>query len=211
MIRAIGKRLFGASGASPDARSAGARSAREGELERIVARMSAIGSMILADAASRDIFDAMVRGIVEDSGADFVVLRIAKPGGDVFEMKACAGLGDVPVEPRHSLSVSRTTFLSLCGGGEPLADGFVVEAGKARAEPDSPVPRCAESPDGKMLLAGIEENGAVAGFFTIGFFDGAPDERLVSQVKLYRDRVLLVQQRERAKEQLRDKERSLAI
>ena len=138
MIRAIGKRLLGAKGASPDERPAGARSAREGELERIVARMTAIGSMILADAPSRDIFDAMVRGIVEDSGADFVILRIAKPGGDVFEMKACAGLGDVPAEPRHSLSVSRTTFLDLCGGGEPLADGFLVEAGKACARARRP-------------------------------------------------------------------------
>jgi len=211
VIRAIGKRLFGVRDASPDERPAGARSARESELERIVARMTAIGSMILADAPSRDVFDAMVRGIVEDSGANFAILRIAKPGGDVFEMKACAGLGDVAVEPRHSLSVSRTTFLRLCGYGEPLPDGFVVDAVKACAEPDGPVPRRAESPGGKMLLAGIEENGTAAGFFTVGFFDGAPGERLVSQVKAQRDRVLLVLQRERAKEQLRDKERSLAI
>jgi len=211
VIRAIGKRLLGAKGASPDEKPSEARSAREGELERIVARMTAVGSMILADASGRDIFDAMARGIVEDSGADFAVLRIAKPGGDSFEMKACAGLGEASTEPRHTLSVSRTTFLNLCSGGERLADGFLVGAQKACAEPDSPVPRCAEAPDRKILLAGIEENGAVTGFFTIGFFDGAPDERCVSQVKLCRDRVLLVLQRERAKEQLRDRERALAI
>lgn len=211
MIRAIGKRLFGAKGASPDKGSAGPRSVREGELDRIVARITAISSMILADAPSRDIFNTMVGGIVEDSGVNFVVLRIAKPGGDIFEMKAYAGLSGASAEPLHSLSVSRTTLLDLCGGGEPLAGGFVVDAGKASVEPDGPVPRCAGTPDGKILLSGIEENGAITGFFTIGFLDGAPDERLATQVKLYRDRVLLVLQRERAREQLRDKDRALAI
>ncbi len=211
MIRAIGKRLLGAHGAPSEEKSARERSAREGDLERIVARSSAVGAMILAGASSRDIFDAMVRGIVEDSGADFAILRIAKPGGDIFEMKARAGLGDAPAEPLHSLSVSRTTFLGLCRGGEPLSGGFVVEARNACAEPDGPAPRRAESPDGKILLAGVEENGSVIGFFTLGYFDGVPGEPLEFQTKLYRDRVLLVLQRERAHEQLRDKERALAI
>ncbi len=211
MIRAIGKKLLGGGCASRDAKPAESRSARELELERILARVSAIGSMMLAEAPSGDVFDAMVRGLVEDTGARFVVLRIAKPGGDVFEMKAYAGAGEAPREPLHSLSVTRRTFLDLCAAAARIDDGFLVDAGAACAPADSPVPRCAAAPDGTVLLAGIEEQGAVTGFFTVGYVDGAPDERLLSRLRLYRDRVLLMLQRERAKEQIRSKERALAV
>jgi signal transduction histidine kinase/response regulator RpfG family c-di-GMP phosphodiesterase len=211
VIGAIGKRLFGAQGARSEERPAGAPSAREVELERTVARLSAIGSMVLADASPRDAYDAMVTGILEDTGTDFAVLRIAKPGGDLFETKACAMKDEARADSRASLAVSRTTFLSLCGAGEVLGDGFLVGAARACAEPGGPVPACPDASGANVLLFGIEDHGTVTGFFTVGFFDGAPDERTVSRVNLYRDAVRLVLQRERAKEQLRDKERSLAV
>jgi signal transduction histidine kinase/response regulator RpfG family c-di-GMP phosphodiesterase len=211
VIGGIGKRLFGARGASPEARPDGTASGRETELERTIARVSAIGAMILADASPRDVYDAMVTGIVEDTGTDFAVLRIAKPGSDMFETKARVVPDEALADSRGSIPVSRATFLSLCGAGEALGDGFLVGAPRACAEPDGPVPACPDAPGANVLLCGIEDRGTVTGFFTVGFFDGQPDERTVSRVNLYRDAVRLVLQRERAKEQLRDKERSLAV
>ena len=211
MIRAIGKRLLGAKGASPDEGPAGACSAREGELERIAARMSAIGSMILADAPSRDIFDAMARGFVEDSGADFIIVRIAKPGGDVFEMKASAGFGDIPVEPRYALSVSRTNFSQSL---RRRRTGCQADSSSGpEAHWRSPTARCRAAwirLTGRSFLPALKKTGPSRDFSPSDSSTAPPTGVSRPDRSVPGPRASGPAARTR-KKQLRDKERSLAI
>lgn len=206
----IGIPLFGKSVAPAPDKPVGGGPGGESALEPILERLSKVGHMILADAPARDIFDEMVNALAEDTGMDVVVLRIAKPGGDVFEVKAAAGLGDVRRAPMHSFSVGRTRLLDLFRNGEPFGGGFIVGNETARGTAESPVPRCIEWPGKKALIAGIEHDGVLVGFFTLAFFDGTPAARLAPLLNIFRDRVLLAIHHDRTREQLREKERELA-
>jgi hypothetical protein len=203
--------LFGKSVATAPDRPAVERPGRELALEPILERLSKVGHMILNDAPAREIFDEMVHALAEDTGMKLVVLRIAKPGGDVFEVKAAAGLGDMMRGPLHSFSVGRTRLLDLLRSGEPFGGGFIVGNETAQGTAESPVPRCIEWPDKKALIAGIEEDGVLVGFFTIAFFDATPGARVAPLLNIFKDRVLLALHHDRSREQLRDKERELAV
>jgi hypothetical protein len=180
-------------------------------LDPIVEQLSRISGMLLADAPSRDIFAAMVDDVVEDTGASLVILRIAKPGGDVFEAKARAGLESPRPGPDFTLSVSSATLQSLRRKGDSFGAGFVVDPEHIHGEEESPVPPGTDWQNGKLLIVTIEADGRPVGFFTIGFFDGAPGTRIASILKLFTDRALLVIKRDRYREILRTKERALAV
>ena len=180
-------------------------------LDPIVEQLSHISGMFLADAPSQDIFAAMVDDVVEDTGASLVILRIAKPGGDVFEVKARAGFDYLHPEPDFKLSVSNGTLQRLRGKGDSFGVGFIVDPEHIHGEAESPVPPGTDWRSGKLLIITIEMDGRPVGFFTIGFFDGAPGARIASILKLFTDRALLVIKRDRSREILRTKERALAV
>jgi signal transduction histidine kinase/response regulator RpfG family c-di-GMP phosphodiesterase len=176
----------------------------------MIEQLSRISDMFLADVSSPEIFNDIVRCIVEDTGAAFVMLRIAKSGADVFEAKAHAGLGAVHPGNDSLFSVGRATLQSLSLKGEPFEAGFMVGAEQIRGEQESPVPPGMHWKGKKILVVPIERDRRVAGFFTVGFFDDVPEAHLTSVLRLFADRVFLVIQRDRSKEMLRTKERALA-
>lgn len=180
-------------------------------LEPAVGHLSRIGAMMLADAPTHEILNAMVDAIAEDTGAELVILRTAKAGGDVFEIKAHRGLADLPPDPSSTNSVDMASLRALRGNGEPFHAGFLVGREAVRDGVDGPVPAGVDWGGRTVCLVGVGGEDRPVGFFTIGFFDGPPDERIASIFKLYADHVLLLVQRDRWREQLRDKDRSLSL
>jgi signal transduction histidine kinase/response regulator RpfG family c-di-GMP phosphodiesterase len=211
VFRDIGKRLFGTTATPPPEASPQGTAGSDGALEPLVERLSRTSGLFLTDAPTAEIFREMVRAILEDSGAALVILRTAKPGGDVFEVRAQAGLAESLPEPHFPFSVTRSTLLDVCARGESFASGFVVDVATACTERESIVPRCIEHRGTMAYISTIEAQGGIVGFFTVGFFDGTPGIRLSHVLKLFADRVLLVLQRDRVKELLREKERALAV
>jgi len=177
----------------------------------LLARLSRMSGMILADAPLQEIYAAILRAIADDCGAELVALRIAKPGGDVFEMKAEFGLESALPNVHRSFPVSRDTLLGLCARGERFGPGFAVGMHEMEGERENPVPPGVAWRGEKIFIVRIEENGQPAGFFTVGFFDGVPGAHAASVLKCFADQVLLVLQKDRARELLREKERLLAV
>ena len=211
MLRGIGRHTFRAKDAPQPAEPSSDGRPPERALEPVLERLSVVSGMILAEAPSQEIFREIVRALAEDAGVQLVLLRMAKPGGSVFEVKAAAGLGDGLRAPFHSFSIARERFLELCRDGEQFGGGCLVGNESAHGGAESAVPRCIEWQHGKALIAGIEENGVLVGFFTLAFFDGSPGARVAPLLKLFTDRVLLVLRHERSREMLREKERALAV
>jgi len=181
------------------------------EPDPTVARLSRISGMLLAEAPSPEIMTALVDGVVESTGAAVVILRLAKAGGDVFEARSQVGL-EVPLAgAAPELSMDRTAYQLLRARGEPFESGFLVGFDAVTEARLNPVPAGVDWRTKKLLVVGIGEEERPTGFFTVGFFDGAPEPRIGSLLKLFADRVLLVLYRDRWKETLRERERSLAL
>jgi signal transduction histidine kinase/response regulator RpfG family c-di-GMP phosphodiesterase len=183
----------------------------EAALDPIVEQLSRVSALLLGDTPTQEIFCALADGIASNTGASLVVLRVAKAGGDVFEVKARAGCGDRGRQPNETLSMTKAALQDLCRKGESVAGGFLVGPEDVRESPESPVPPGIAWEGKNVLIVMIETDDGLMGFFTVGFFDAAPDPRIGSILKLFADRVLLVIQRERTREHLRDKERALAL
>ncbi|MDD4857949.1 MAG: ATP-binding protein [Candidatus Krumholzibacteria bacterium] len=211
MLDGIKKRLFRPSIPPAAGREEAAASAADPAIEPVVESISRTSNMLLGDAPAQDIFDDMVRFIAEDAGLTLVILRVAKPGGDVFEVRAAVGLGDSLHSSPHSFSVGRMALLDLCSRGERCGGGFVVGSESAPRGHEAPVPQCVEWRKDGIFIFNIEDNGNLAGFITAGFFEGAPGGRTMSLLKLLANGVLMALQRDRAKELLREKERALAV
>jgi signal transduction histidine kinase/response regulator RpfG family c-di-GMP phosphodiesterase len=208
---AIGKWLFGPRVSRPAGGPAGGGAGGEALFGPIVEWLARTSSMILADASTQDILGEIVRAVAAESGMTLVVLRLARPGMEAFEVRAAVGLGDSPSAGLRSCSMGRTALLDLFGRCERPGDGCIVDRDSSFGGRESPVPPWIEWSAGKILLSGIEENGMLVGFFTVGFFDSVPDERLTSLLKIVSDRVLLLLQRDRIKALLREKDRALAL
>jgi len=177
----------------------------------MVEQISRISGLILADAPSQEIVDALVDAVAERTGAAFIILRVAKSGGDVFEVKTHAGLGEARPAPPVTLSIDRAALRSLCQRGERFGVGFVIGPGDLRDGGENPVPPDIDWGGKRVLIINVGEEERPIAFLTVGFFDGSPDERTVSLLKLLTDRILLVLQRDRWRELMREKERSLSL
>lgn len=211
MFRDIAKRLSGTAPAPEAGAAAGSGPVRGSDLEELVERLVRTGDAILADAPTPGIFDSMARAVAEDSGADLAILRIAKPGGSTFETRAAFGLDGASPDAHDPSSVSVAALADLCGRARPFGRGFVVGAREAEAALESPVPRGVEWRGENVFIMRIEENEQPVGFFTVGFFSGAPGARVAPLLRLFADRVLIVLQKDRARDLLREKERALAV
>ena len=211
MFRGIGKHRSGITAALPAKAPGEAGSAPGAALEPIIGRMTDISTMILADAPAPEIFTSMAAAIAEGAGAALVILRIAKPGGDVFEVKAHFGLGTVHPVPRATLSMTRDAYDAICMKERSFARGYTIDRADRAEIHERLVPAYLDWTGKKVLVVSVGETPPLTGFFTVGFFDRAPDPRLVSILQFFSDKVLHVLQRERFKEQLREKERALAV
>jgi signal transduction histidine kinase/response regulator RpfG family c-di-GMP phosphodiesterase len=176
-----------------------------------VERLSRIGGMILADAPSPEIIGTLIDAVADAAGAALVILRVAKPGGEVFEVKMPGVRGDAGTEGPAAFSMSRTALRSLCLKGERVGAGFIIGYDDLRDGRENPTPLDLDWKGKKILIVTAGEEDLPLVFFTVGFFDGAPDERTVAVLKLFAERVLLVLQRDRWKELLRERERSLSL
>ena len=169
--------------------------------------------MILADAPRQDIFAAMVDAVAEDTG------RLARHSPDrETGRRRVRGEGsrrarEAPRIRRRSDAVDDERRCQSLRRARTLGRrGIIVEPRATSRRPGrASCPRYLTGAAGSVLIVGIGRRAPLAGFFTIGFFDGAPDPRIASILKLFSDRVLLVLQRDRYKELLREKERALAV
>ena len=173
-------------------------------------RLSRVGSMMLADAPTGEIMSAMVDTLVEETGAALVILRTAKAGGDIFEIKASRGLSNAAPEPSSTNSVDLASLCALQKSAESCNAGLLLGPEAVNETIDGPVPSGVDWRGRKVCLVVAGSEDRPVGFFTVGFFDGPPDERIASIFRLYAERLLLLVQRARWKEELRDKDRSLS-
>jgi signal transduction histidine kinase/response regulator RpfG family c-di-GMP phosphodiesterase len=185
--------------------------ARHAAIEPIVGRMTDIGRMILSDAPAPEILASIVAAIAGETGAGLVILRTAKHGGDVFEVKAHVGLERVHPAPLATLSVTREAYQAICMKERSFARGYVIDRTDDAEIRERLVPAYLDWTGTKVLVVSIGDAPPLAGFFTLGFFDSAPDPRLASILEIFSDKVLHVLQREQFKEQLREKDRALAV
>ncbi len=180
-------------------------------IDPVVDAMSAVCAMVLADAPAPRIFDAIAGGLATCTGGELVVVRTAKAGGDVFEVRAHTGLGLTRPAPLSTFSVSRDTYHAVCRSERSTANGYVLAPRDLAGVAESVVPKYLSWEGRTVYVAGVGEGPALAGFLTIGFFDGPPDARAVSIVGFFCDMVMSVLKRDRAAAELRERERSLAV
>jgi signal transduction histidine kinase/HD-GYP domain-containing protein (c-di-GMP phosphodiesterase class II) len=179
-------------------------------LEPAVGRLSRIGAMMLDDAPTREILAAVIDAVAEETGAELVILRTAKPGGDLFEIRGYRR-PDAAAEPASADSVDLARLRALERNAEPCEAGLMLSAEALDGAAGSPVPAGVDWRGRSVCIVEVGGEDRPVGFFTIGFFDAPPDERTASILRLYADRVLLLVQGDRWREQLRERERSLSL
>jgi hypothetical protein len=197
--------VFGALKIKPRA----AREAAAVPPDPVLVRLAAVSDLILSGAPAPQVFDAAAAAVVECAGAEFAVVRTAKPGGDVFEVRAHAGLSLESPAPISASSVSRDTWNALRLSGRPCGEGFVVESKDLAGAREGVVPM-RPSRDGRLvLLAAVGGADDPAGFIAAGFFAGPPGPPALAAVSAFSKAVLHLLQRDGAEAGLRDRERTL--
>lgn len=180
-------------------------------LDPVIERMTAVSALIREDAEAQRVYDRIVEAIAAVTGAGLVILRTAKNGADVFEVRSHAGLALDRPAPLATFSVSRETLLALCRPERAAAGGYLVARDDLARIAESVVPKYLDWNGGSALVIGAGAESPVAAFFTLGFFPAPPGERVASILRFYADAVLQVLQRDRCKAELRDRERTLAL
>jgi len=177
----------------------------------IFKRVATIDGGITSDRRVQDIFQEIVEGVLEAVGADIVLLRIAKSGEELYDVKAQASRESVPSTLNPSFSISRATYDSLCRSDKALGGGFILKRDDLKETKEHVVPTYINWKGKKIFIAPVVEHGILRGFLTVGFFDEQPSLCATTVLELYKNKVLHVIQRERSRERVLDKERSLAL
>jgi len=178
--------------------------------EPALARLAAVSDLILSDAPAPQVYDAAVAAVAESAGASFAVLRIAKPGGDAFEVRAHAGLSIDRPAPLSSYSVARDAWSEIRRSARPCGDGFLVEEGDLSGAAGNAVPRHLPWDGRSVLLFGVGDPDAPAGFLAAGFFAEPPGPAALAAVRAFSNAVLHCIRRDGARAELRERERTIA-
>ncbi len=202
--------MFEALKSRPRAAARRAGDAGASPLEPVIDRFAAVSDLILSDAPAPQVLDAVTAAVAASIGAEFVILRIAKPEVDAFEVRSHAGLSFDRPAPLSAFAVSRDAWTSLRRSDRTCGEGFLLEERDAAAVAESVVPRHLAWDGRRVFVAGIGDERGHTGFFTAGFFSGPVDPRIAAIVRCFSGAVLQVLRRDAARSELRERERALA-
>ena len=169
-----------------------------------------IDRAVSGDARAEEIHRMIVQAVARDTGATYVLLRIARNGDAHFTFSAFAGPMALEPTPHQSLTVERELFGSVCRDERSRAGGWLVSEEELGADRDSFVPGDPEWTGRFVWTAPVMEKGKARGFMVVGFLDDAPGDAEREVFDYYAGKVLQTIRRERILGRIRDGERALA-
>ncbi len=187
-----------------------ARAAAVSTPEPALARLAAVSDLILSDAPAPQVYDAAAAAVAESAGAAFAVIRIAKPGGGAFEVRGHAGLSIDRPAPLSSYSVPSDAWSELRRSARPCGDGFLAEERDLSGAAGTVVPEHLSWDGRSVLLFGVGDPDAPAGFLAAGFFAEPPGPAALAAVRAFSNAVLHCIRRDGASAELRERERAIA-
>ncbi|UCF03983.1 MAG: GAF domain-containing protein [bacterium] len=176
-----------------------------------VERMATLNYRIASDEAPQEIYDDIVRYLADEIGAEAVLLMMARSGDGFFKVESFAGeMTDKDISP-STFRITREVFLHLCPDEHSGEEPFLIPRDTTDDALGELVPSGFEREGKQILIYPVAGSGSVHGFFTVGYFDGKPPDTVCGSINRYANCLMLVVQRERLRERLLDKEKTLVI
>ncbi|MBN1884110.1 MAG: GAF domain-containing protein [Candidatus Krumholzibacteriota bacterium] len=169
-----------------------------------------INRAVAGDVRPPELFQRIVSAVAADTGASYVLLRLARNGEAHFTFAAFSGGIDLEPGPDASFTVERELFHRVCRDDLSHGNGWSVDAGELGEDLDVFVPGGIEWTGRAVWVAPVMEKGLAKGFLTVGFHDDLPSAADREIFDFYTNGILQVLQRERAAGKIRDGERALA-
>lgn len=176
-------------------------------IERLLERLSELAARATGDAPEQSVFEDIVSAVSDFTGAELVILRAEKAAGRVFEIRAASGLRIEDSAPLSDYSISQEIFEELCRRAVHCGPGLVLSRRDLESVTNL-IPRNLLR-DGTLYLAPFGTDETIEGFFTIGYFDRAPNDRIAAVVSALSAPVVALLRRSKAAAELREKERVL--
>lgn len=171
----------------------------------------AIGRRIAADEPAERIFNETVEQIARRTGAEFIVLWMARSGDGYFSAESFEGRKKREDVPLPISRIPRDHFLGLCPKDGSIDEPFLLTEEAAGDLGDEILPPGARWNGDYLFIYPVVGSGSVHGFFTVGFYENRPSAEVFELLDLHASCLMLVVQRERLRERLRDKEKTLTM